>query len=352
MSTPLTGQLCALITTGASGRVTAELIALARHHRVQLLLGDRVVDAELANERRAAAAIEALRETELGRVLTALDAANLRAIVFKGAAIARTHYAAPELRVRSDTDILVPADRTQDVARVLATLGYRRAIETDGELIASQFHWDFVDRAGLSHALDVHWRISNVIAFADRLSYDEIAREALPLPGLGAPAWGPSAVHSLVLACVHRIGHHPDSTDLLWLYDLHRLAERFTPGDERQLMALVDQRRLRAICAACLRDAAAAFGGKAGDLAARLAPPDGTHEPTAALLAVGRRPIDLLTADLRALGGWPQRWQLLREHVFPRRDYMFARYGTHRSWSLPWLYLRRIVAGAPKWFRW
>src|SRR5437763_13332738 len=114
MSPSLTSQLCAIITGAGPGPVdiTAELLALARHHRVHLLLGDRASVTELADERRTAAVIEALREAELRRVLTALDAAGIRAIVFKGAALARTHYAASELRIRSDTDILVPPDRT------------------------------------------------------------------------------------------------------------------------------------------------------------------------------------------------------------------------------------------------
>ena len=351
MSTPLADRLCALINRPESGTVTGELMTLARRHRVHLVLGDRVEVAELVHERRAAAAVEALREAEVRRVLAALAGAGVRAVLFKGAAIARTHYRSPELRLRSDTDVLVPADRSQDVARVLETLGYRRAVETDGNLIVSQFHCEFVDRAHLSHALDVHWRISNVIAFADVLSYEEIARDAVGLPGLGSDAIGPCAVHSLMLACVHRIAHHPDSADLLWLYDVHLLADRLTLDEQNRFVALAEDRRVRAVCASSLHDAVQAFGGCAGDLAARVAPPAGTVEPTSAFLTARRRPVELLTADLRALDRWPQRLQLLREHMFPRRDYMFVCYGTRRAFSLPWLYLRRIVAGAPKWFR-
>lgn len=352
MSPPLADQLCALIGKPDTGTVTGELITLARRHRLHLVLGERIAVGELVHERRAAAAVETLREAELLRVLAAFGGIGMRAILFKGAAIARTHYRSPELRVRSDTDMLVPADRSDTAARMLETLGYRRAVETDGELIGSQFHYEFVDRARLPHALDVHWRISNVIAFADVLSFDEISRDAIGLPGLGPDAVGPSAVHGLMLACVHRIAHHPDSSDLLWLYDVSLLADRLNVDEQRRFVELATDRRVRAICAYTLHDAFEAFGGGAGDLAARLTLPAGTVEPTSAFLRARRRPVDVLTADLRALDRWPRRLQLLREHTFPRREYMFARYGTHRAWSLPWLYLRRIVAGAPKWFRW
>jgi hypothetical protein len=354
MIVSLADRLCAIVNKPTPGieSVTAEMIALARHHRVHLLLADRGAVAQLAQERRDAAAVEALREVELRRILAALAAAGVRAVLFKGAAIARTHYRSPELRVRMDTDLLVPADCSEQAARALQALGYQRAVETDGDLIVSQFHCEFVDRAGIAHALDVHWRISNVIALADAMSYDEIEREAVPVPGLGANADGPGAVHSLVLACLHRIGHHPDSADLLWLYDIYLLVERMTEEEQQRFARLADERRVRAVCAYSLHDTFAAFGGRAGDLAGRLAPPAGVVEPTAALQAPRRRPVDLLAADLRALDRWPQRLQLLREHVFPGREYMFARYGTRRSSSLPWLYVRRIVSGAPKWFRW
>jgi hypothetical protein len=352
MSVPLADRLCAIVNKPEPGieSVSGELIALARRHRLHLMLADRGAVAELAQERRDAAVVDALRETELRRVLAALARAGVRAVLFKGAAIARTHYRSPELRVRSDTDLLIPAGRRADVSAALEELGYRRAIETDGDLIASQFHCEFVDRAGIPHALDVHWRISNVIALAEVLSYEDVARDAVAVPGLGPDAIGPCPAHGLMLACLHRIGHHPDSADLLWLYDLHLLVERLTGDEQRRFARLADQHRVRAVCAYSLDDACLAFGGRAGDLAARLRPPPGV-EPTAALLTPRRRPVDLLAADLRALRRWPERLRLLRQHVFPRREYMFARYGTRRSSSLPWLYVRRSVSGSPKWFR-
>lgn len=351
VASPLVDRLRALIQTPGSGILDARLLALARSHRLHLVLEDRLRLPELKAERRAAAALEAVREVELRRVLTALAAAGIRAVLLKGAAISRTHYRSPELRPRTDTDLLVPADRRDEVAGVLEALGYGRARETDGELIVAQFHYDVVDRAGVEHALDVHWRISNVIAFAAVLTYDEIVSEAGPVPGLGDGACGPSAVHSLLLACTHRVAHHYDSADLLWLYDIHLLVERLSSAEEDQVVALASARGIRAVCAYSLSDAADAFKGRARALTARLTPPPGLVEPTAAFLGDRVRPVDVLAADLRALDRWPARLHLLREHLLPSREYMFARYGTRRSSLLPWLYVRRIVAGAPKWFR-
>jgi hypothetical protein len=133
-----------------------------------------------------------------------MAAAGVRPILLKGASLARTHYPRPELRPRSDTDLMTPASARGAVARTLVALGYDRMSEVDGELAIGQFHFQRHDRNGLFHALDVHWRVSNVRVFADAITYEELARDAVALPALGADAWGPSPVHALLVACVHR----------------------------------------------------------------------------------------------------------------------------------------------------
>lgn len=352
MSADACSVLCALLRgspDSAAHVPRGEIVAAAREHRVHLLLAGRLPGPDLTADLRDAAALDVAREVELRRVIGALASAGVRAVLIKGAALAQTHYPRPELRPRMDTDLMIPVEARERTARVLASLGYARPTETDGDLCVSQIHFERADAASVRHPLDVHWRISNVLAFADILSYDDLARDAVALPRLGAHALGPSTAHSLLLACLHRVAHHRDSPHLLWLYDIHLLANALDDRGRERLIAIAESRRVRAVCAASLQRAADAFGGRAGDLATRLAPPAGTTEPTAAFLGDRLRQVDVLTADIRALDGWSKRWQLVREHVFPAREYMFARYGTRRP--LPWLYLQRIVLGAPKWFR-
>jgi hypothetical protein len=327
------------------------ILETARDHRVHLLLAARWPRTELASDLRAAAAIDAIRDVELRRVLDALASAGVQAMLIKGAALAHTHYPQPALRPRIDTDLMIPDAARDRVAQALAALGYLRAIETEGEIANAQAHYERIDALSIHHALDVHWRIANVIVFAGILTYQELARDSVTVPALGAHARAPSATHALMLACIHRVAHHRDSLNLLWLYDIHLLAEAMDETERAALIDLARAHRVRAVCAESLRLAADAFGGLAGDLAARMSPPDGVSEPSQALLAERRRPVDILAADIKALDGWSKRWQLLLEHVFPAREYMFARYGTRRTLSLPWLYVQRIVTGAPKWFR-
>jgi hypothetical protein len=72
-------------------------------------------------------------------------------------------------------------------------------------------------------------------------------------------------------------------------------------------------------------------------------------EPTAAFLHQHRQ-VDHLLSDLRALPTLGSRVTLLWQHLFPRPDYMLTRGGAGSRLMLPYLYLRRILKGVPRWF--
>src|SRR2546429_2847141 len=107
------------------------VIASASRHRILLLLGwmlraagrldewpDEFIDVFHRAERRALS-IDCVRHAELASVLSELRDAGVRALVFKGAAVAHTHYPAPHVRVRADTDLLVPEDEVRALEAVL-----------------------------------------------------------------------------------------------------------------------------------------------------------------------------------------------------------------------------------------
>ena len=75
------------------------------------------------------------------------------------------------------------------------------------------------------------------------------------------------------------------------------------------------------------------------------------HEPLAAFMDKKLRGFDLLVSDFRALRGYRARCQLLREHLFPSPHYLRAARPRLGSGPLPWLYARRIVRGATRWFQ-
>jgi putative nucleotidyltransferase-like protein len=351
--TDIRERLCACLRQSAAAISTLpeDVLDAARDEGVHLLVADRLRLPSVVDELRAASALEAARERELREVLARLADAGVRPILVKGAALGRTHYPRPELRPRTDTDVMIPPDSDEAVTRTLLTLGYQRVSEVDGRLMTGQFHFHKTDGNELFHALDIHRRISNVRAFANVLTYDELSRDAVHVPSLGPHAWSPSPVHALLIACVHRVAHHGDTDRLLWLFDVHLLADGLSPREQESFTALAAARGLRAVCVKTLRLAQVAFGGH--DIVWPTSLPDasGTVEPTAAFLRSGLRQIDLLKADLAATPLFRTRLQLLHEHLFPSPSFMYARYRTRLKLALPWLYLHRILNGAPRWFR-
>jgi hypothetical protein len=326
-----------------------DLLACARANRVHLLLADRTGIGPLQADLRAATALEAARERELRQVLAALASVGVRPVLLKGVVLSRTHYARPELRPRTDTDLIIPTSACNATARALIELGYERVPEAGGSLTTGQFHLHKHDALGLFHALDVHSQISNVRAFANVLCYAELVRDARPVPSLGPHAWGPSPVHALMIACVHRVAHHGNTGSLLWLLDVSLLARSLQPHERDCFAALTGARGIRAVCRSTLMLADAAFGGIDADWLASL--PTETVEPTAAFLRGPMRLIDILKQDLLASPRLWQRLQIVGEHLFPSSSFMYTRYGTRRKFKLPFLYAHRIVTGMPKWFR-
>ena len=348
----VTRQVCAWLTDPRpEGEPSEAVMAAARGEGVHLVIADRCRVPGFAAELRAAAVVEEIRARELRRVLAALADAGVEAVLLKGVALARTIYPRPELRLRSDTDLMVPAAARGSVSRVLPPLQYRQADEVDGEFAVGQFHFLKVDDHGIDHALDVHWRVSNVRVFADALSYDELRRAARSIPELGPHAWGPSPEHALLLACVHRVAHHDDSRYLLWLLDVHLLAQRLTAHQQTAFARLAKERQMRAVCAGTLDLSQEAFGALDRGWLDELSASGDGREPSRAFIGGGLRPAEILLTDVAATEAWSERLRLLREHLFPRLSYIRARYPRWPAVLLPAAYVHRVVRGLPRWLR-
>ena len=340
------------LSAGLSPRDVLALIDMASRHRILLLLGWTLRSAGTLEEwpaelvetfqraERAAISVDCVRQAELTTVLDASAASGVDALVFKGAALAHTHYPAPHVRPRTDTDLLVREDHLATLEDVLHCLGYVRPAETSGRLVSYQSHYQRTDRHGITHALDVHWRISNFQALADRFTHAELWASRVRLPALGPSAVTVDAIHALLLALIHRAGHHPGSRNLLWIYDLQLLAAGLTVDRRRQFEAMAAARGLGEIVAEGLALTEDTFG-------------DGRMPSVTEAHArrKHRSQLEVLRCDLEALPDWQTRGRLLREHLLPPAGYMRARYGVESNILLPPLYLWRMLHGMPKWLR-
>jgi Uncharacterised nucleotidyltransferase len=323
-------------------------------HGVVCLLADAAVrnrwPPELIERMRPAIAAEAVlamvRERELRRVLAAFRVARVRSLIFKGGHVAFALYPSPDLRPRLDTDFLVDeADRAAAVT-VLHDLGYAAASQVTGEIAFGQCQFDYVDASAAQHTIDLHWRIANPLAFAGRLTFDELWRGAVDVPSLGGDARGPSPAHATLIACLHRIAHHRASHRLIWLYDIHLLCATLDAAAWDHLTTLTIDRRLASIVVDGLAAARDALGTVVPPRAEAALRAHDDADRDAATFIAGASTMAVMASDWGRLSGWRQRAAFLREHLFPSPDYMTRKYRPSSSLVLPALYVWRMFAGA------
>ncbi|MFO1422307.1 MAG: nucleotidyltransferase family protein [Candidatus Competibacteraceae bacterium] len=304
----------------------------------------------LTRHARQAVAVELMRAAELRDVLAALAGAGLPVLLLKGAALAYTLYPEPHLRERCDTDLLLPSKEDAERAwAVLQTLGYQQPNAVTGDLIVYQLNIYKTSRGGLTHALDVQWRLSKAALFAESFPFAELAAAAVPIPELGPHAHGLGSVHALLMACIHRILHLPDGSGnrLIWLYDIHLLAQRLTTEQWQQWMTLAEGRGVCGPCLDGLQTAQTVFATVLpAEIQRRLragADREGWFDPRLA-----RKRWYLEWLSFRALPSTAARLRWLGQHLFPDADYMRRKYNFHHSGWLPWFHGVRIVQGIAK----
>jgi hypothetical protein len=300
----------------------------------------------LSREARMQAALDMVRERELMTVLGALAAAGVGALLLKGTPLAYSHYAEPALRPRCDMDLLVAPANREAAVRVLRALGYWRPNAVSGKIIG--YESCYCKKEGkVEHVVDLHWRINNSQVFARAFGYDELHARSMPIPRLGESARGLSPPHALLLACMHRVAHL-DGRDgsgerLIWLYDIHLLANAMKVGEWREFARLASVKDMRRICLDGFACTCLALGTVFPDPVLDRLAASATDELSGAYLRTGRW--GRLVVDLRALASWRDRATLLWELCFPPADFLLAKYQVRSRWLLPWLYARRAMAG-------
>jgi hypothetical protein len=273
-------------------------------------------------------------------------------LLIKGAQIAYAHYPRPWLRPRLDTDLLIrPSDRC-GADDVLRALGYRPGTDFSGDLVTHQFQYERPDQYGLTHIIDLHWKVANPYVFADVLQFDELEADGVPMPILGRGARGLSDRHALLVACIHRVAHHDNSDRLIWFYDIQLLATAMSAERREEVADVARAKHLGAVCASGITLALDRFRTEIPrGWVDRLRTNGRDAETTAAFLQDRRTKMHVLLSDFRVLRGWRPKLRLIQQHLFPPAAYIRRAYAvSHRSF-LPLAYAYRIVRGVGKWVR-
>jgi hypothetical protein len=206
-----------------------------------------------------------------------------------------------------------------------------------------------IDRFGIRHVIDIHWKISTQPVFADVLTFDAMHARAIPVPALGSSALAPGFVDALLLACIHPAMHHQNVERIIWTYDTHLIASRLTRDDFVEFVRRARDKRIARVCAHALRRAQARFCTQVpADVVRELS--DAGDEPSAEYLASDRKWRHELRSSVRALPTFGARIKLLRDVLLPPPSYMLGAYGLRgkplAQLLLPALYAHRNARGA------
>ena len=259
-------------------------------------------------------------------ITSALGEAGIGALWMKGIALSQWLYTRPNLRDLADIDLLLPDHATTlRAAEVLAPLGY--ALPNPciaGDLVVHELlAWS--DRAQLE--LDLHWRLSNDVLFAERLQWQELRDSSVEVPALGTTARGLAPVHALLHACMHRALNYLTGREsrLRWLYDIHLLATRLTSAEWEQLLTHARNRELANACHDGLMATITTFNTPVPDLV--------LHEFAAAAASEWlecprlRGWVYFQRAAWRSLPDTRTRMRWLRQLLFPDMAHLRVRYG-------------------------
>ena len=352
-------QLAACLRTGSAqdtaGVDVEALVTSATRHNVAALVyvalrgGRSAAVDRLGRIAREHALMESVQRADAIRVIEALGAAGISALLFKGTALAYSLYEEPWLRPRADTDLLVQEADAARTAEILDGIGYARVPRPEGQYVTHQF--TYVGTAdGIATAYDIHWRIADPQVFARALTFEGLQARSVAVPALGTGARRVSDVDALVIACVHRVAHHYDDDQLIRTVDIDRLSRRLTSGDWDLFVEIATTACIRAVCGRGIALSQDMFETPVPDSVVRaLESADG--EPSATYLRPGLRKIDILYSDLRALTNTAARVRLVREHLFPPLTVVSADSTNSARKFLKIGYLWRIIHGASGWFK-
>ncbi len=174
-----------------------EIDALEEHGFLPLVYAHSHMPA-LRDQAIRAASTEAIRHEELRRVIAGL---GIFALIVKGSALAYQVYPAPELRPRSDTDLLIDLADLDTARASFRALGYHEAATSGDDLAFAQRTNTRLDDLGCAHVFDVHWEIANPPLFAGALRFAELKPRAVGIDAPGPRAYALPPVEAPPRSC-------------------------------------------------------------------------------------------------------------------------------------------------------
>ena len=297
-------------------------------------------------------AVELAHQLVVIELIDRLGETGIDCLVFKGTALAYSHYEQPWHRSRVDTDLWI---RERDVDATFSALrdaGFQQQVSMPGRIACGECAFERTDRFGAGHSIDLHWRFNNNWMLAGAVGFEELWSNRVPLRALGFHAWTCTNPFALLIACVHRGAHLDEvayeigdfcrlsSDGTLWLYDIHMLSEALSDSEWVSWSIIVINRGFAEFAISGLERSCLLFGTKVpewvlNDL--RKAPDQFSINSLESRVSGERQ-------SFCALHGF-RKLDFIKQQLFPDAAYMRAMYeGT----PLLLAYLKRLFSGLLK----
>lgn len=319
------------------------------YHGITLLVHERnllpsTLHRQLEQRKAMMAANELLKTRALAELFAAFESAGLdRIILFKGSALAYSCYPQPWLRPRSDSDCLIDKSQLDQFTKVFDQLGYQKLFAIDAEHIHYQATFGKALAGQSTINIDLHWHISNRKILARAFDVENLLLQAHPLPAVAPQIKIPCPVDSILIAAVHRLGHHPNEERLVWLYDIHLLSQSLSASEWQSLVEKAVSKQLAALSLDALRLCQQLFATPvAQQVINQLQLAAATSEPSQLFLDRNLSEWHYFWRDLAGLDGFNKKIQAVWESLFPSADYV--RRQMNSRWTAV-AYCKRLLRG-------
>lgn len=212
--------------------------------------------AAFQSDARQLAMRELAHEEALQRLAIVCRKAAIEIMVIKGEALARTLYAAPGQRLRSDIDLWVRQQQLEPLCSLLSKLGYA-AISNVRQQWA-RFEVVHAKAQAPSVAFDVHVHPFFRPRMLQQRPFEAVWADAGELPGL-APLRAPNAADAFLIAALHLAKNSHKRA--IWLYDIERFCV-VAPEAVTRCCTLAPAWGIAQLVADALTRTIAAFGTK------------------------------------------------------------------------------------------
>ena len=314
------------------------VLALIGHWpQTQAALLDHSSHTQLVRAEHAKTALlDALHSAALGELGQTFANSAIRGLVIKGAALARSHYPSPGLRPRVDTDLYIDPTQIVHAHEILLAMSWQPVASNFSSVVLPERTYQ-KRFSGAVISLDVHWALSARLLLARALPFETLYAKSVAFDETGH--WHmPCAVDALLIAAVHRIGHHRDQERFIWLYDVHLLWQAMTPMQQEQTLGRAEQAKLCAIVLDALVASQALFHTEISlEQLARLQ--SVKNEPGTALL---NEKLSDFAFDWR-FASWRERHALIKQRVWAEPEYLRSRFNASKA-PISWLQVRRWLS--------